>query len=229
MRGALVPHAPALLPEVTRTGEQLHDIWHALSRIGIGDADLVVVLSSHAPKTGIYRRAAGSLAGFGLPEISGSFVTTLTEGVALDDLDGTLDHGALVPLMLLKPTNEVMVIGLANGHDVGDVVEAVRDLARARDVYVLASGHTSVRLTEKAPLPYSSDAVRLETRFITEVANDCVVTSELAEEFATVGGSCSAPTLHAFGRLFTGTEGTVLGYGSPFGVGYPVITAQTDV
>lgn len=228
MRGALVPHAPLLLPEITPKGEGVRDIWDALGRIRFGD-DLVVVLSPHAERTGVYRSLEGSLSGFGLPDVGGRFRAPKIPDMPLESVDGPLDHGALVPLALLGVPNEIVAIGLHNMSDMSDVLGAIRGLVVERDVFILASAHTSVRLTERAPLPYSFDAVRLESRFVTEIGSDCAVARELADELWAIGDSCSRTTLSAFGELFSGVEGTVMAYGSPFGVGYPVVTAEVDV
>lgn len=228
MRGALVPHAPLLLPEVTPQGDGLRDIWDALGRIRFGD-DLIVVLSPHAERTGVYRSLEGSLADFGLPDVGRQLRASAGPEVQLEALDGPLDHGALVPLLLFGAPNETIAIGVGDTSDMSKVLGAIRELAEERDVFVIASAHTSVRLTERAPLPYSFDAVRLESRFVTAIGSDCATALDLADELWAVGGSCSRTTLKAFGDLFSGVEGTVMAYGSPFGVGYPVVTAQIDV
>ena len=109
-----------------------------------------------------------------------------------------------------------------------DLTRKVRDAAVETETFVFASAHTSARLTERAPLPYSYDAVRLESCFITEIESDCAAAREMADELRTVGNTCSHATLRAFGELFAGAEGNVMAYGSPFGVGYPVVTAEID-
>jgi hypothetical protein len=228
LRGALVPHAPLLLPEVTPKGDGLRDIWDALGRIRF-EEELVIVLSPHAERTGVYRSLEGSLSGFGLPHVGGQFAAAVGSDLPLSWLDTPLDHGVLVPLLLFRAPNDAIAIGLAGMSDMSDALGVIRGLAEKRDVFVLASAHTSARLTERAPLPYSFDAMRLESRFITEIEADCAVAKDLADELWAVGDSCSRTTLSAFGDLFSGAEGTVLAYAAPFGVGYPVVTAQIDV
>lgn len=225
MRGALVPHAPLLLPSVTSTADELRDLWDGLSRLRIPDGALVIVLTPHSDGAGLYTHARGSLAGFGV-DIERDFVAGLVEDLGMPVIDTPLDHGALVPLLLLEPPNPVVVMGLGKPWD---VVEKVREIAATRAVFVIASAHTSARLTERAPLPYSFDAVRLDARLITEIEADCVAASDLADELWAVGDSCSRSTLRAFGELFAGAQGNVLAYGAPFGVGYPVVTAEVDV
>lgn len=227
MTGALVPHAPLLLPQVTPTAEGLSDIWDALTRVQIPEDAVVIVLSPHAPP-GIYAENDGSLADFGIPSVTGRFARAdvdLGAGV----LDAPLDHGALVPLLILDVQKPVVVVGLEGVSDMSDMSDALRKHGSERELFIICSAHTSVRLTERAPLPYSFDAVRLESRFITDIESDCKAAADLADEMWTVGDSCSRTTLSAFGKLFAGAEGRVLAYGSAFGVGYPVVTAEIDV
>lgn len=229
MRGALVPHAPLLLPEVTTKTDDLRAIWDGLSRIQVPEDAMVVVLTPHTSTTGVYAANEGSLMGFGLPEVSGKWSAGPVEALGLPVLEEQLDHGALVPLLSLGIRGDVLTIGLQEVPDMSVALDKIRALAGERDVFVLASAHSSARLTERAPLPYSFDAVRLESRLITGIESDCGAAALAAEGLASVGGSCSRTTLEAFGGLFSGVEGTVLAYGCPFGVGYPVVTAEIDV
>lgn len=229
MRGALVPHAPLLLPQVTTSADELRDIWEGLSRVRVPVDALVILLTPHSLQTGVYATNEGSLSGFGLPELSGKWATGPTDGLDLPVLDGPLDHGALVPLLSLGIGGEVVAIGLAGASGVPDILGKIRVLAAERGGFVLASAHTSARLTERAPLPYSFDAVRVETALITDVESDCDAVRAAAEDLELLGGSCSRSTLEAFGGLFSGARGNVLAYGFPFGVGYPVVTGEIDV
>jgi hypothetical protein len=224
LRGALVPHAPLLLPSVTATGDDLRDIWDGLNRLRIPEDSLIVLLTPHAGAPGVYTQVRGSLAGFGI-DIEGDFVIGLVDDLGMPVIDGSLDHGALVPLLLLQPPNPVVVMG----GETPDILGSVRTIAESREVFVIASAHTSARLTERAPLPYSFDAVRLDARLITDIEADCAAARDLADELWAVGDSCSRSTLRAFGELFAGTPGKVVAYGAPFGVGYPIVTAEVDV
>lgn len=229
MRGALVPHAPLLLPEVTSKADDLRDIWDGLSRVRIPEETLVVVLSPHSSRTGVYATNEGSLSGFGLPGLSGRWPKGSIDGLDLLVLDEPLDHGALVPLLSLGVEGKVVAVGLAQDADVPAAIEGIKSVVAERDGFILASAHTSARLSERAPLPYTFDAVRLESRLITNIESDCDALRSGAGSLESVGGTCSRTTLEAFGELFSGTEGNVLAYGFPFGIGYPVVTAEIDV
>ena len=164
-----------------------------------------------------------------MPGLSGKWRRGPIDGLDLPVLDEPLDHGALVPLLSLGVTGDVVAVGLAQGSDVTETIGKIKSVVAERDGFILASAHTSARLTERAPLPYTFDAVRLESRLITDIESDCGALRSAAGSLEAVGGTCSRTTLEAFGALFSGAEGNVLAYGFPFGVGYPVVTAQIDV
>lgn len=235
MRGALVPHAPLLVSKVTAQTEVVRDVLEGIARIEVPPGATLVVVSPYADETFIYAAAEGSLASFGVSDVAARFATGAGVRARLAELmqapieDRPLDHGALVALTLLGVSNEVVVVGVSDVSDAAGVSRALGVLAADTEVFVVVSANTSARLTERAPLPYSYDAVRLESRLIAELETDCKVATMMATELAEVGGSRSAPTLAVFGELFAGVRGDVLAYGSPFGVGYLVATAETDV
>lgn len=206
-----------------------------IAKIEVPPGATLVVVSPYADETFIYAAAEGSMASFGVSDVAARFATGVGVKTRLAELmqvpieDRSLDHGALVPLMLLAVPNEAVVIGVSDVSDAPGVSRALGMLTADTEVFVVASANTSACLTERAPLPYSYDAVRLESRLITELETDCKVATTMATELAEVGGSRSAPTLAVFGELFAGVRGDVLAYGSPFGVGYLVATAETDV
>ena len=232
MNGALVPHAPLLLEEISPGDESVRAIRVAIAGIAVSADAIVVVVTPHGDGSFVYARPSGSLAGFGI------------DGVAVDlrmaepqvhdvferwthRVEDRLDHGALVPLHLLAVSNPVVAVSVAG--DVPGLARAIRHLAAHHEVFVICSAHTSARLSERAPLPYSPDAVQLDKRFVAEVEDDCGVARTLAPELASVGGSCSGSTHALFGELFAGSPGSLRAYEAPFGVGYPVITAERDV
>ena len=230
--GALVPHAPLLLEEVSPGDGSVSAIRAAIAGIAASRDAIVVVVTPHGNGSFVYARPSGSLAGFGIEGVE--LNQRMAELEAHDgferwgpSIEKPLDHGALVPLRLLSVPNPVVAVSVAG--NVPDLAPAIEDLAGRNEVFVLCSAHTSARLSERAPLPYSSDAVHLDKRFVTEVEDDCSVARTLAHDLASVGGSCSEATLALFGELFAGSPGSLRAYEAPFGVGYPVITAARDV
>jgi hypothetical protein len=192
---------------------------------------VVVVASPHGTGSFVYARPSGSLAGFGFAGVDVDIPIAIEHVDPIFDWEvvenGPLDHGAVVALHLLaiaQPTIAVSVTGDASG-----LARAIEKVAATRSTFVICSAHTSACLTERAPVPYSIDAIRLDARFITEVESDCGVARDLAPEFETIGASCSRSTLQLFGELFAGTPGKVQAYGAPAGVGYPVVTVARDV
>ena len=232
MTGALVPHAPLLLEEVSPGDQSAQEIRVAIAGIGVSPEAAVVVVTPHGDGSFVYARPSGSLAGFG---IGGVGVDQRMAEHELFDVfqewgprvEEALDHGALVPLRLLDVPNPVVAVSVAG--DVGDLARAIEDLAIRYELFVICSAHMSARLSERAPLPYSADAVHLDKLLVGEVEDDCGVARTLAPDFASVGGSCSESTLALFGELFAGRPGSLRAYQAPFGVGYPVVTAERDV
>ena len=232
LTGALVPHAPLLLEEVSPGNGPVRVIRAAIAGIAVSPDAIVIVVTPHGDGSFVYARPTGSLAGFG---IDGVHVNQrMVEPEAYEgferwspSVEKPLDHGALIPLRLLGLSNPVVAVSVAG--DVPELARVIEDLAGRHEVFVICSAHTSARLSERAPLPYSSDAVQLDKRFVTEVEDDCSVARTLARELASVGGSCSEATLALFGELFAGSPGSLRAYEAPFGVGYSVITAECDV
>lgn len=227
MNGALIPHAPLLLEEVTPDREGVGAVLEAIAGIAVPGEALVVLATSHGGSGYVYERARGSLAGFGIAGVGVDAQALVPESLRAwgPVEDRPLDHGALVPMRLLGISDAVAV---SVDADTRSVAGAIEKLAVERDVFVVCSAHTSARLTDRAPLPYSFDAVRLDARFVGDIETDCAAARDLADELVTIGGSCSGPTLKLFGELFAGRGSAVRAYGAPFGVGYPVVVADDD-
>jgi hypothetical protein len=232
LNGALIPHAPLLLEEVVAGGESLREIREGIARVNVPADTTVLVASPHGGGPSFYARPSGSLAGFGIeaievePPTAAADVTEILQGWAGDTVEEPLDHGSVVPLRLLGVTQATAAVSV--GSDASGLARAIAEIASTQDVFVICSAHTSARLTERAPLPYSFDAVRLDARFVSDIEQDCAAAVRGAPELETVGGSCSGATLSLFGELFAGRPAVVQAYASPFGVGYPVVTAELD-
>lgn len=212
--------------------ESLREIREGIARVTVPADATVLVVSPHGHGSSVYGRPSGSLAGFGLEGVevdlptASSDVTEVLQGWAGGAIEKQLDHGAIVPLRLLGIAQPVVAVSV--GSDASGLSRAIRDIATIHDLFVICSAHTSARLTERAPLPYSLDAVRLDAGFVTDIEQDCAAALVGAADLETVGSSCSGATLSLFGALFSGRPGTVQAYGAPFGVGYPVVTAEID-
>jgi MEMO1 family protein len=182
--GALLPHAPILLPgiggsredEVVTTTSAMRE---AARSIIAPTADTLVVISPHSPgiskRIGIWRgeRLRGSLRAFGAPclEIDlpadrqfAANVTTLASRRGLDPasiVEFSLDHGATVPLWFIAeagwrgPTT-VLALNSSDHKTLVALGEAIAEAAAAsrQRVTLVASGDMSHRLTLDAPLGY---------------------------------------------------------------------------
>ena len=231
MTGALVPHAPLLLEQVSPGNESVRKVRASITGIEVSPDAIVIVASPHGNGSFVYALPTGSLTDFGIDgvEVDQRMAAHETHGFEQwnQSVERPLDHGALVPLRLLAMTNAALAVSVAD--HVSNLARVIEDVASRAEVFVICSAHSSARLSERAPLPYSPDAVQLDKRLVAEVEDDCGVVRALAPELASVGGSCSEATLALFGELFAGSAGSVRAYEAPFGVGYPVITAERDV
>lgn len=232
MNGALIPHAPLLLEEIVSGADSLREVREGIARVTVPTDATVVMASPHGEGSCVYGRPSGSLSGFGFegvevdPPAASTEVTEILQRWAGRVVDGRLDHGGVVPLRLLGIAQPVVAVSVES--DAPGLARAIAEVAQTQDVFVICSSHTSARLTERAPLPYSFDAVRLDARFVTDIEQDCVAALRAAPDLETIGGSCSGATLSLFGELFAGRPATVQAYGAPFGIGYPVVTAEVD-
>jgi hypothetical protein len=237
--GALVPHAPALLPSLSGGApDAAARVRDAIEDLSWGAVSVLVVLSPHGFETGIYRAAEGSLDGFGVTGVTASFegdgrvARALTRAWGRPLLDAPLDYGALVPLLLLRP--DVPVIAATLGESARGAGGTLGELAADAGAFVdaldeaipgaglVASCNTGAGLNPRAPLTEVPEALVLETKLLEGLASDASVARELAVDLG-VAGSCATGSLAAFGRAFGGAPARVVGYECPFGVGYPVV------
>jgi hypothetical protein len=240
--GALVPHAPLLLPEVS--GEEISGetgpIREVLATIAFDDVDLVVVLSPHAAETGVYSTVAGSLDDFGVPGVK---LQRQTDAGVVDALTATwdkptvrdrVDHGVLLPLMLLGTADTpVVAAGLSEVDgglgsferamdDAASFARAIGELSNEMRILLAVSAQTSCALTPRAPLTERAEAKPAEAAVIDALSGDPAALRGSLEELWKRGGSCSPATLAVYGDVFGGRASEVLAYQYPFGVGYVV-------
>lgn len=210
--GAVVPHAPLLLPELesAEVAEGATRLRKAVDSIEF-DVDTVVMLSPHASRSGVYSRAAGNLAPFGVSGLDVEVPTNekLRDGLGLPVIADPLDHGIVVPLLLrdwFAPTVGVGVVGDLH-------VNLDLDLRIA----VVASVNLSAGLSPRAPLTEVPGAADAEAAFVEGLERD--VGSARTDGLV---GSCGAEVLRVFARIFQGRTARVLAHESPVGVGYVV-------
>jgi hypothetical protein len=243
--GAVVPHAPVLLPDIGgRSGVEARDrIQLACDKIDTHHADVVIVVSPHGRRAGVYARGTGFETSFGGPEVrldvptdaNGAESLARTGGVAL--MEDELDHGAVGCLHLLDVRRPVVVAALpestgpdATADSCSAMVEgrklagAVKRVFAGSSVLIVASAHTSAALTARAPLAERAEGRALDERILSSLDGDVRALDDIGCDDWTAGGSCGAGPLAAFGRLVSGRSAEVLAYEHPFGVGYLVAT-----
>ncbi len=231
MIGAVVPHAPLLLPEVV-AADGTAPVREAMRSIDLRDADLIVIAAPHGRSTGIYTRTTGNLDAFGPRGIDVAkptdavFAQTLARSWGGRLLDAALDHGAVVPLRLLE-TRGAPVVAVAFREGALPVEEA-RRLARAvtaaadgRRIAFVASANTSAGLSERAPLPSLEGAAAVDRCVLRALRERPGDLPACADDLVRAG-SCGAGPLAAFGFLFPEEKCSVAAYERPFGVGYAV-------
>jgi aromatic ring-opening dioxygenase LigB subunit len=235
--GAIVPHAPVLLDGVGGVNAELvAPIRDAIASVRFPDADVLVVLSPHGVATGVYSRAEGSLRGFGVPgqafdaAVDRAVSDDLANAWGVGTLDDELDHGALVPLSILKCGLPVVAATLDEKLPIEAAIEggsafaeALKDLD-ARVAFV-ASTNTSTGLTARAPLGLVEGAEDADRHLIELLSNGIGDVESVLRDVAAVGSSCGAGPLAAFTTLWP-SDAQVLTYERPFGVGYLVAAAR---
>ncbi|MEA2509318.1 MAG: hypothetical protein QOG21_1400 [Actinomycetota bacterium] len=240
--GALVPHAPLLLPDIAgpKISADTETIRRALASLSFDDVDLVIVLSPHARGCGVYGRVDGTLDEFG---VSGIELRRPSDPEAVDalaamwdkpTLPGPVDHGVLVPMMMLA-TGEIPVVAAGLGEvddgsgspgdpvaDGSSFARAIGQLSMRHTLFLVASAQTSCALTPRAPLTVLAEAKPAEAAVLSALRGDPAGLQRSASELWQRGGSCSPGTLAAYGEVFAGRSSEVLAYEYPFGVGYVV-------
>ncbi|MDQ3620076.1 MAG: hypothetical protein M3391_08105 [Actinomycetota bacterium] len=240
--GAIVPHAPVLLPPVSgaANAERTTEVRAAIAALDLDDIDAIVLLSPHGAQTGVYRATAGSLDAFGLPGIRAThptddeIVEELSSAWRRPILDGRVDHGVLVPLLCMCPTVPLVATSLeetrsfarapmeesaAEGRSFAEALSKLRGLRFA----FVASCNTSAGLNARGPLTEVKQAVETEERLVGDLGRG-TLPGALAVELG-VAGSCAAGTLAAFAAAFAGSSIQLRTHDAPFGVGYLVATA----
>jgi hypothetical protein len=239
--GAVLPHAPILLPDVTEV-VHANDVVSA-ARVAVPRADAtVIVVSPHGKRSGVYAGARGSLRTLGLPEVAGEaspapeVAAELAAAWAHPLLSGGVDHGVSVPFRMAPTVARAVGVCLreTTGPWAGDVLatlEEARALAGSLatlpgPTIVVASAHTSAALTPRAPLTELPAGRKLDDSILEAIQTDVGLLAEIPARAWREGGSCGAGPLAMLGHLFRGRRATVHAYEYPVGVGYLVATVE---
>lgn len=243
--GAVVPHAPLLVPEVNPASRD-RAIVRSLEEVRSRRADAVFLISSHGERTGVYTRATGDLERMSIPsgraaapvepELTGEFAFEWGE----PRLDSPLDHGVVVPLLLKALPPDVPVISCAleettgpgksftgaRGRSAAGLAAAIATFAQRRNVAVIASAHGAAGLGANAPLTHQPGAEMLDERILEAFERDIGDLLQIDEASWTHGDPCGRAPLLVLAHLFQNHAGSVHGYDSSQGVGYIVATVD---
>lgn len=257
--GIIAPHPPIMVEAVGKrqagvthsSADAMHRAAGALAAFG---PETIVLMSPHAPllvdafAVDASREHSGSLSQFGDPAVhSWPGDPELAEAI-LHELDvrhvpayersrdprlaaGTLDHGVVVPLSFLEPTESVSLVVLslsfidyAEHRSLGEAVSAAAARTRRRVAFI-ASGDLSHRLTPEAPAGYSARAADLDAQIVRLVKEGRLSElSDLDPSLIEAGGECGLRSFVALGG-YLGEDpvpARLLSYEGPWGVGYLV-------
>jgi len=207
---ALMPHPPLMIPEVGKaelkiiktTVETANQVAGMLQQ---GNPQTVVIISPHGPifedsvAVSIHPRLRGSMAGFGVPDVTLGFETDnflirhiirncqrlginlveLTDDIAKNyRVSLNLDHGAFVPLYYLakagfKGQIVHLSIGMLAYEEMYTFGKAVQAAIRHMDkrVAVIASGDLSHRLLPEAPAVYHPSGPEFDRQVVEALKN----------------------------------------------------------
>lgn len=229
--GAIVPHAPLLLPDLQsdEIARETSDIRSAIRGIDLGDAEAIVLVSPHSRDVGVYASVQGDLSEFGIPSTIGDFktddalVAAISEAGGLPVLTAAVDYAVLVPALIAEWDLPIVAVGLQEGSTktTRELTHALAD-GRLPRVALIGSAHGSAALSPRAPLTLRPEARDVEATFLGALQRDIAEVISLLPAMTDVGGSCGGPVFEVFASLFEGREARLLAYRAPVGVGYLV-------
>jgi len=237
----IVPHAPLLVhglaPDSSRAARRV------LERAASSGAPIVLV-SPHGERPLVYAEARGSLDGFGMKghaveqpgdrSLADRLAATLSDGDA-GASEEEADHGVVVPLLLAEGAlNGANVIAASlpecTGPGSSSVAEALaaadrlrsglEALAASRDLFLLASAHTSAALSARAPQQERPEGLALDRAVLAALDEDPERLAHLDPAAWDQAGACGAGPLALFGGVSGGRAVEVESYDAPYGVGY---------
>lgn len=243
--GAIVPHAPLLLPGVNATFSS-SELLRSLSHVRERRADVVILISPHGTRSGVYARATGSLDPMGIPghraeaPLEPELVGELAFEWGEPRIDAPFDHGIVVPLLLdaLPPRTPVVACALeestgpgksfsgTRGRAAASLAATIAGFAQRRKVAVIASAHTAAGLAPHGPLGLAPGAEALDRRVLDAIETDLGGLLQIDEPSWEHGDPCGHSALLVLAHLFQDHPGMVHAYDASQGVGYLVATVD---
>ena len=194
----MVPHPPLIVPQVGKGNEkQVEKTIMSYDKVGSLVADIspdtIIISSPHATMYGDYfhispgKKAVGSFAGFGAPEVSfhedyDAELVSEIERLAkangfpagtLGERDPELDHGTMVPLYFIRKHysgGRIIRIGLSglpltDHYILGQIIQKAVDNTGRKAVYI-ASGDLSHKLQEYGPYGFAKEGPEYDARIM---------------------------------------------------------------
>lgn len=234
--GAIVPHAPLLVPGVfaSQKLEALERVRAATRAVARAWGRTTVLISPHGSRSGVYRSTRADLADFGVQGANARWSVDTRAAEALRAgwdrpwLEEPCDHGIVVPLLLSERADPLVAVAMSEAFDPAEEARALAEaiVALGADVTVVASVNTGAGITARAPLTELPEAAALETELRDGLERDVGNLLEMAPRLRSKGGSCGAGPLLVLGHLFAGVRARVLVHEWPVGVGYLVATME---
>lgn len=248
----IMPHPPILISELGKGREKeaqktLQGMEGIIRKIKAIHPDTLVLITPHGEVHQNHltflegETVTGNLAEFGYGNIALTKkldtvnIQYLKDGFKAENLpgvfiEGSLDHGALVPLYFLeKEVAEAklihITIGMLELNGLYDLGIRIKDLLEEREgsFAVLVSGDLSHRLKEEGPYGYDQRGVDFDLRIVNAIKRCNVLDiMNMPKEIYGPAGECGLrPIVLGFGMLGEGKmTSQVLSYEGPFGVGY---------
>lgn len=248
----IMPHPPILISELGKGREReamktLQGMEEIIKKIKDSNPDTLVLITPHGEIQQNRltfldgENTTGNLAEFGYRNIELTMeldtinIQRLKEGFQEENLpgvfiEGSLDHGALVPLHFLeKEISGTKLIHISIGmlelkalYDLGMRIKEF--LAEGEGTFaVLVSGDLSHRLKAEGPYGYDQRGADFDLRIVNAIKRCSVLDiMNMPEEIYGPAGECGLrPIVLGFGILGEGKmTSQVLSYEGPFGVGY---------
>jgi MEMO1 family protein len=241
--------AGARADSVRRTREAVQQVAGDIQRL---DPEVVVLISPHTPMRPLSlgavlaRSYSADFGDFGREDVglaapadremlNAISAECASKGIPLatagsERRDYPLDHGAAVPLYFLQEAGlraslVLLAASALSAHDHFAFGKALAGAAASagKRVVLVSSGDLSHRLTPGAPAGYSPRGAEFDQHIVSAlVRNDWSAVLGVDSGLLAEAGECGYRSLAAALGAMEGSEGEVLSYEGPFGVGYLV-------
>lgn len=238
-----IPHPPILVPEIgggeERKCQATLDAYREIARRLVqANIETLLLVSPHSPLTKVgmtlftEENLRGNFAQFGSASLTFSWANDLAIATELQKslknvltVNGSIDHGALVPLYFLQEagwTGKIVLMGmpLEQPEEYGRQIGQILDKVDGRFA-LIASGDLSHRLKQDGPYGFDPSGPEFDQAIYKGLQRDIKKLHNLPIDLVENAGECGYRSLRL---ALAAKEGApeVLSYEGPFGVGYLV-------